>query len=444
VRYLLALLIICVTAADVFSWSVSLAPGVSVKNGMIYLILLALAARFVVRGGMRMEVPRVHLWFGILIAYATLTWLVAGIVIRYRTYNLLSSGFDLKIELYDNAIILGMFLYGTRTVRDAEFLLKCMLLAVAIANAIAIGDAAGVFNIGVTVVGSDGNHIGRIYGAFGHANETAALILCLLPAYIAATLSAGRAATGLWALAGATSGTLLLLTGSRGAFVGLALTAIFGSYICRNLVSWRRAARVALTLGAVAIPLCVFASMKLGGVLFHRIAEMFLTTSASDDRTQIWGPVLDQMMASPLTLITGFGWGAYDAVGAPMPTHNHYLMLWFELGIIGVGSFVLFLRALVITSIRAVRNAPDETGRYLVAFIYGVIGLAGVIFFTPLYRPWLYIYAYIGLMMRMAVIAMQTMPAKVRNEHRYAPALRSSQAVAQGLPTRVARAHVQR
>src|SRR5262249_55045563 len=100
---------------------------------MIYLILLALAARFVVRGGMRMEVPRVHIWFAILIAYATLTWLAAGILIQYRAYNLLSSGFDLKIGLYDNAIILGMFLYGTRTLRDAKFLLKWLLLAVATA-----------------------------------------------------------------------------------------------------------------------------------------------------------------------------------------------------------------------------------------------------------------------------------------------------------------------
>jgi O-antigen ligase len=442
VRYLLALLISCLTAADVFGWSLSLAPGLSVKNGMIYLILLALAARFVVRGGMQMEVPRVHIWFGILIAYATLTWLAAGILIQYRGYNLQSSGFDLKIGLYDNAIIFGMFLYGTRTLRDAEFLLKWILLAVAAANAIAIGNATGVFDIGVTVVGAEGNHIGRIYGAFGHANETAALILCLLPAYIAAALSASRAAIGLWVLAGATSGTLLLLTGSRGAFVGLALSAIFGSYICRKLVSWRRAASVALTLGAIAIPLCVFASMKLGGVLFHRIAEMFLTTGASDDRTQIWRPVLDQMMATPLTLITGFGWGAYDAVGPTFPTHNHYLMLWFELGIIGVGSFLMFLRELVITSIRAAKNAPDATGRYLVAFIYGVIGLAGAIFFTHMFNPWPYIYAYFGLMMRMAVIATQTVPAKVRNGPQYAPALRSSQAVAQGR-TRVARTHVQ-
>ena len=78
-RYLLALLIFFLTTIDVFGWTLSLAPGLSVKNAILYLIMLALAARIVVRGGIRLELPQVHLWFGVLIAYATLTWLAAGL-----------------------------------------------------------------------------------------------------------------------------------------------------------------------------------------------------------------------------------------------------------------------------------------------------------------------------------------------------------------------------
>jgi hypothetical protein len=50
-----------------------------------------------------------------------------------------------------------------------------LLLAVATANAVAIGNVVGVFNIGFTVIGTEGNLAGRVYG---HANETAALIVC--------------------------------------------------------------------------------------------------------------------------------------------------------------------------------------------------------------------------------------------------------------------------
>jgi O-antigen ligase len=294
------------------------------------------------------------------------------------------------------------------------------------------------------VVATEGNVVGRVYGAFGHANETATLIVCFLPAYIAAALSAGRVATWLWVLAGTTSGALLLLTGSRGGFVALTLAGILGTYICRDLISWRRAAAVVAALGAIAVPVLTFASIKSGGILFDRLTDLILNPSASDDRTQIWRPVLDRMTGTPLTLITGFGWGAYDAAGFPFPTHNYYLMQWFELGIIGVASFLMLIRELALTAVRAAKSADDETARYLIAFVYGIIAVSGAIFFTPLFRPWLYIWAYIGLMMRMAVIATQTVQAKVRNEHREAPTIGSSQAVGQRLRPPSARTHVRR
>ena len=421
-RYLLVLLTLCLTAADVFGWSLSLAPGLSVKNGMVYLALLALAARFIVRGGARIELPRIHLLFAVFLAYATLTWLTAAFLIQYKTFDLTDSAISLK-QLFDNAIVFLLFLYGAQTLRDAEFLLKCMLLLVAAANAIAIGNVAGILNIGQTIVGTDGNLTGRVYGAFGHANETAALIVCLLPAYFAAAFSARRGAAVLWISAAAISGALLFLTGSRGALVGLGFATILGSYLCRNLIEWRRAAVFVLILLAIAVPLLIFASLQSGGVLLHRLTEMIVNPGAEDDRTAIWFPVFDRMISSPLALMTGFGWGAYDAMGFPYLTHNHYLALWFELGVIGLASFLMMIREMVLISVRAARSASDETARYLIAFVYGIIALASAIFFTQLFHPWLYIWAYAGLTMRMAAIVAQKAPAKARREDRGAVAI---------------------
>ena len=408
-RYLLALLIFLLTTIDVFGWTLSLAPGLSAKNAIIYVILLVLSARFVVRGGMRLELPQLHLWFGVLIAYATLTWLVVGILIQYKSYRLLTSGIDLKAQLLDNVIVFAVYLYGTRTLQETKFLLKCILLAVAAANAIAIGNVAGLFHIGITTVGVEGNLAGRVFGAFGHANETAALIVCLLPAYIAAALSS-RAVTGwLWALAGAVSGTLMIMCGSRGAFVGLMLAAVVGSYICRGIISWRRAATLVVILGAAAVPVLALASIKFGGVLTERVTELILNPgTSSDERLYIWRPILDKMLANPVALITGFGWDSYDVMGFFYNVHNHYLWLWFELGIIGLASYLMVIGQLVITARRAAENAPDETARYLIAFIYGIVAVSGAVFFGQLFKPWLYIWMYSGLTMRMAVIAVQT------------------------------------
>jgi len=430
-RYLLAVLIIFLTIADMFGWTASLAPGLSIKNAILYLIMLALATRFAVRGGARLEPLQLHLWFGALIAYATLSWLVTGLLVRYQSYTLLASGIDLKASLLDNALVFALYLYGARTLADAKFLLKCVLLAVTAANAIAIGNVAGLFHIGLTTVGTEGNLTGRVFGAFGHANETAALTVCLLPAYVAAAVSSRGVARLFWALAGAVSGILMIMCGSRGAFVALTVAAIFGSWICRSLISWRRAATLVLILMAVAVPALSLVSIKFGGILTERVTELIVNPgTSSEERTYIWGPIFDKMIAAPVTLITGFGWDSYDVMGFFFATHNHYLLLWFELGIIGLVCYLMVIRQLVITAHRAAGTAADETARDLIAFIYGIIAISGAIFFTLIFKPWLYVWIYCGLTMRMAMIAMQTAQLRARDEQRGAPAIDSLPAVA--------------
>ena len=95
-RYLLALLFVILTAGDVFGWNQSIAPGMSVKNAFIYIAALSLATRIVIRGGFKLEVPSIHLWLGVLVAYAILTWLAVGIVLHYQSYKLVATGIDLR------------------------------------------------------------------------------------------------------------------------------------------------------------------------------------------------------------------------------------------------------------------------------------------------------------------------------------------------------------
>jgi len=408
-RYLLALLIFFLTTADVFGWTASLAPGLSVKNAILYLIILALAARFVVRGGIRLQLPRVHLWLGVLILYAMLSWLTTALLVRYKSYTLLSSGIDLKAYLLDNVLVFVLFLYGTETFADAKFLLKCILLAIAAANAVAIGNVAGLFHIGMTTVGIGGNLAGRVFGAFGHANETAALIACLLPAYVAAALSSNGVGRVVWALAAAASAGLMIMSGSRGAFASMVLATIVGTFMCRSLISARRAALVAAIILIIAVPMVALVSVKFGDILTQRVTELIFSPGTSSvERTYIWMPIIDKMMANPTAVITGFGWDAYDVMGFTFAVHNHYLWLWFELGVIGLGSYLMVVAQLLITARRAAAIANSETSRYLIAFIYGWLALSFAVLAALLFRPWLYIWAYTAVTMRMALIATQT------------------------------------
>ena len=426
-RYLLALLIFFLTTADVFGWTASLAPGLSIKNAILYLIILALVARFVVRGGLRLELPQVHLWLTVLIVYATLSWLTTSLLVHYNSYTLVSSGIDLKAYLLDNALVFVLYLHGTRTLTDARFLLKCVLLAVAAANAISIGNVADLYHIGVATVGIEGNLAGRVYGAFGHANETAALIACLLPAYLATALSSAGLARLFWGLAGAVSAALMIMSGSRGAFTSLVFSAIFASYICRNLISWRRAAIIALVVAVVAVPLVALVSIKFGNILVQRVTEMILSPgTSSDERTYIWRPIFDVMLSRPVALLTGFGWDTYDAMGFAFAVHNHYLWLWFELGIVGLGSYLMLIAQFLITARRAAGVASEKVARDLIAFIYGIVAMSCAVLFALLFRPWLYIFIYSALAMRMALIAMEAAQAPTRGERHGAPVVESA------------------
>jgi O-antigen ligase len=148
-------------------------------------------------------------------------------------------------------------------------------------------------------------------------------------------------------------------------------------------------------------------------ILTERVTDMFLNPDTSaDGRAYIWRPIVDRMLGDPVTLITGFGWDAYDFMGFTEAPHNYYLYLWFELGIIGLASYLMLIGQLVGTALRAAETAPEETARNLIAFIYGMLALSGALLFAQLFKPWIYIWLYSGLTMRMAVLALQT--SKVR------------------------------
>jgi hypothetical protein len=328
-----------------------------------------------------------------------------GFVLHYKDYKLILSGMDLKAELLDNVFVFGLCLYGLQTVSDVKFVTKALLIGLACANAVAIGDIAGWFNIGVTMVGREGVEAGRAFGAFGHANETAALVICLLPAYVAAAGSSRGVMRLFWICAGATSATMMLMNGSRGAFVGMALGGVLGWFTCRRLISFARAAPVLVALVTLGIPLLLLVNMKFGGILTDRVIEMLQDpVTRSGDRTYVWLQGMSRMMDHPVTLLTGFGWDSYSVMGFIYATHNHYLLLWFELGVIGVLSYLLIIREAIMTARYAAEVAPTELRAYFVAFIFGLYFVSIAVFFSLLARPWLYIWAYIGITMRMAVI----------------------------------------
>jgi O-antigen ligase len=417
--YLLILPIVIYTASDTLGLPFSLGPGLSLKNGTMYFLGLILALRMAIRGGYKFELQTIHVCFALLIAYAFISLLVAGLLIRYDSYNIVDSAIALKTTLIDYAVIFGLFFYGTRSVKDSLFVMKAVVIAVTIANVISIASIEGFVNIpGVDATPGEG---GRVEGAFGGANGTAALVVCILPAYVAFAKASRGVWPLLWISAALVSVTMLLMTVSRGAMVAMLIAYPLAAYNLRRYISGRQ---VLYWVGGLVI---------LGAVAFALVGPHFVTlflervvteSGASDvgalssGRSDLWLRAIEMMMAYPVTLITGFGWNVYGTMGFFFATHNYYLLLWFELGLVGLVSFGLLAWGILATVRASVDRAPTQARGPLMAFVFGFGAFLIALFFSGVGQPWPYVWVLAGVSLRMAVRALDHTASKERDTAR--------------------------
>jgi O-antigen ligase len=409
-RWLIILLVSTLVFSDVTGMLMSLAPGLSVKNLILYWIVFALVARMVVGGEFRFELAPLMVAFGLMVAYAIFSWVVAGFFIRYARYDVIQSGILLKGQLIDPALFLFATLYALRTNEDVRTVLKGFVLAITFANFVTITDVVGITHLGVRV-GDQGEEAGRVFGMFGHANETGGLIVCMLPA-VAAIAVSSRFKLFWWGCL-FISLAVLIMTVSRGAFVAGALGTMWAMYTCRRYIPVGLMLRFAV-IGAVVIALGVLvaalADPHIGSILSDRLLGESKTTSVeqlSSGRTLIWMAAIDMMMRNPITLLTGYGWDTYSVMPFHFATHNHYLDVWFELGIPGVSALVFILGYVIVTARRALTAPNAELRPHLIACVFGILSLAIDLMFGNMMNPWPYIWIYVGVCMRAALLTVE-------------------------------------
>lgn len=410
-RLLFMLVIGALATSDIFSVGMSMGPGLSVKNALIYPIALGLLFRLSLTGKFQVRLPIVNVAFLVWIGYAILTWIALLTVIHYPGYEARATGVVLKTAMMDSGIFFFAFFYGASTEKDFLVLGKTLALAIGVANIMTLADLAGIIHIGVTI-GTDGVEAGRVFGVFGHANDTAALIVCLLPLLVAVATSSRGLARLLWYAGALASVAVLLLTVSRGAYVGVVVGYVWALWLCRRyLPASRVASWVLIGVTSVIIAAALAAAVMPGftQVITDRLLNQSTAISvatASSGRTAVWSRTFDAMMSHPITLLTGYGWRSYE-LWYVLITHNYYLDQWFNLGLVGLLAFLTILYQAVTTALRAVATAEAHLRPYMIAFVFGVLGLAVSVFFVNLETPWDYVWIYMGLTLRAAVDAVE-------------------------------------
>jgi O-antigen ligase len=189
--------------------------------------------------------------------------------------------------------------------------------------------------------------------------------------------------------------------------VALAVGYSIAVILCRRYLPLSRVAAwssIGLTTAVIVLGTVSLAVPHVGEVITGRLLGQSSSIDLSDvssGRTNIWSSTFSHMTAEPITLLTGFGWNVYDTRFL-YATHNQYLDDWFNLGVVGVGAFLVILYQAVRTARRAAVVATPELRPYMIALVFGIVALLVNLLFTNLTRPWAYVWLYIGLSMKLA------------------------------------------
>jgi O-antigen ligase len=415
-RFVLATLTFFLTLSSVFSWDPGPAPGVKIKNFILYLLVMGLVFSYATGRKFKIQLPAMNVAFVVLIGYSILTYLVIILFIDYPRYDALTSAFDLKNRGIDYMLFFLVFFYGVKSEKDAVFVLKCLLLSWIVSHAVAVLDATGVMQLGDIERRSDG----RVQGAVGESNQYGAFVALTLPAAIAMAIAVKGWLRWFWIAAAVLTAGTLVMTVSRGAFVATFFAAVFGTYLFRRYLSLGKIATWGALAGiGVVVVMMLAIGAGFGDLLYERVVAGFSSrdmSGTSSGRTEIWATAIAMMFQHPLTLLTGFGWNSYWIMPFRYSPHNYYLAQWFNLGLPGLICSLVLLVIPVRTALQSFATATPSLRAPLAGFVFAALAYACATFFVDLYVPWIYFWAYAGVTMRLAMIARETAPAPVAAE----------------------------
>jgi hypothetical protein len=394
-----------------FGWKLGISQGLSVKNAFLYGFLIGvLVERVVSRGPRDPLLTTIHVPFLILILIAGISWMFTDLRINMPHYSSEDRLIAVKSLLVDLYLFFLVYYFGIRKIEDAIFLSKAILGLILVSNIVTVMDVYNVPDLGIVKqmdeMQSEANR-GRLMGPIGEPNQYASFLILFLPSYVALALSStsGLVVRSVYLLASGTTLVTLLLTGSRGGILGLAAGSLWGYWLIRKKVRLRSTLNVVMISVPVIGVAIMLAAMKYGALLMGRIeatSKAGTTTAASAGRTWIWETGFSVMMNHPSSFFTGMGWHTFAPYVGIVP-HNTYLWYLFNLGIAGLVLYLLILRNVFRLTCDAVGGAAEDGDMLLKGFVLGFAALAISTLFVDLFAPWYFIWAYVGVMARVAV-----------------------------------------
>jgi len=252
------------------------------------------------------------------------------------------------------ALLLTCFLFGyfevVRLLRDRTWLNRCMMAGVLSATLVSLYGVFQYFagNISMAAAWVDSEMFtaigARAVATLENPNMLGEYLILMLPLAVIMLVGHGEGFRRTSALVCiAVMGLCLLLTWSRGAWIGIIFAAILFVFM------WHKRAIWLLFAGVASIPLL---PMVLPASIISRFTSIGnMSDSSTSYRVYIWRSTVSMLEDFGLTGI-GIGEGAWDrvyplyafmGVEAAPHSHNLFLQIWLETGIFGLMVFLLVL-----------------------------------------------------------------------------------------------------
>lgn len=414
-NFLLVSLFAILLSDTMLGLGLTLGPGLSLKNAMLYVLFVALVLEFSLgRRDPLHETWTLHLCWMLLISYATFTWLVIVLLGIHRGYSGLEGFIVLKGQLVDLFLFLLVYLYGPKDQSSTLSLIRWLITVLIIVNVITMIDVFNVPDLGIIIDRGDG----RLAGPLNEVNQYGAVLIFIIPITAGLALASTGALRVFYGFGTLLAFVLLGLTVSRGSYVGLFVGGSWALFLVREHVR-----RESVVRGLV-VGICIL--VFVAAIIAYQNPEGFLKKfsfagtsleNVSSGRTFFWRQTLTMMSYWPLSFVTGYGWNAYATLflgyGDP---HNTYLMYWFNLGLIGLVLYVFVVVWIVRFALRSLRSISEDVKPIVIGLIFGLLALHIALFFVGLYATALFIWAIAGAVLRLLVEDLRVKQRNVMTE----------------------------
>jgi O-antigen ligase len=298
-----------------------------------------------------------------------------------------------------------LIILTVRTKEELSSVLRILLVGITISGLYGIYQYLVGIPVDPSLTDTTLNEVtfGRAYSTFGNPNNFAELLVLFLPFYAAAFVnSKGILRKLIYIVLFIPPVISLLLTLSRSGWIGFAVAiVVFVFFVKKWLIP------LIIILALVAFPF-------LPQPLYRRILTI---TNPSDTSVITRFQEYDTVMPVLQNFwFTGLGLGneTFTSVvrnyyihvkGGKLLQHSHnlYLQIWFEVGFVGILSFLAFLVSTFKKSVRALWSSGDKALKSIIAAAMAaicgvlVIGLAEYVWFYP--RVMLFFWVVAGILL---------------------------------------------